>query len=162
MIRRALICFTLVVMLFMSMALPVLADDDNDYVSTKFIYMLDGKNIADFAPDMVIGSKNFFIIHNQGIIYVTYTTENRTIFNNKPYQNGIISFPMEDNSHLVIMNSNHETLVDSKLHVLNVENFFLYVFPLKYQQIAVSIILAFFVSLFAVYVLFVTREQRIL
>jgi hypothetical protein len=145
-------------MIFVNVALA-----DDDYIIAKFIYMFDGKNIIGISQDIVISTSNFYILHNEGIIFVNYTSSNGTsILKNKPYQSGIISFPMYDESLFTVTDTEGNVLISARLHVLNVQNFFAYIFPMKYQQIAISILFAFLMSLLVVFVLYISREQWIL
>jgi len=154
---RAIFLFFLVLTIFLSFIPQTHAES-----SDKFIYFIDGKNIIDISPDVVIGSDSVLIVHSHTILHVTYTCGNKTYYNDKIIIKKVFELKIYDNAHLVITDMDGNIIVDTNIHTLNFGNFFEYVFPLKYQQLAISVCLAFIVSILLVYALFVNREIKIL
>lgn len=154
---RAIFLFFLVLTMFLSLIPQTYAE-----TSDKFIYFIDGKNIIDISPDVVIGSDSVLLVHSHNILRITYTCGNQTYYDDKTIVKKVVILDVYDNAHLVITDINDNVIVDCVIHTLNIGNFFEYVFPLKYQQLAISVCLAFIVSILLVYALFVNRETRIL
>lgn len=154
---RLIIFFLLVLTMFLSF-IPL----TNAETSDKFVYFIDGKNILDITSDMVIGKTTFLVIHGYSLIKITYTTINQTIYDNKTFVKPVFNLDVYDNSHLIIMDNDNNIIVDVYIHTMNIGNFFQYVFPLKYQQLAITVLLAFLVSLLLIYAFFINKVTRIL
>jgi len=154
---KAIFLFLLALAIFISFIPQTHAES-----SDKFIYFIDGKNMIDISPDVVIGSDSVLIVHSYTILHITYTCGNKTYYDDKTMIKKLFQLDIYDNAHLVITDMDNNVIVDSHIHTLNIENFLEYVFPLKYQQLAISVCLAFVVSLLFVYAYFINREIKIL
>lgn len=154
---KGIFLFFLVLTMFLSLFPQSHAES-----SDEFIYFLDGKNIIDISADVVIGSDSILILHSYNILTVNYVCGNQTYINNVKYIKKVFTLNIYDDAHLTIRDVDDNIIIDCYIHTLNVGNFFEYVFPLQYQQLAITVCLAFIVSIFIVYAFFINRETRIL
>lgn len=154
---KTVLLFILVLTMFLSFIPQVNAETPD-----KFIYFIDGKSILDISPDVVIGSDSFLVVHSYPLLRVTYTCGDEIYLDDKAIIKKVFQLNVYDNAHLVITDMDNNVIVDIHIHTMNIGNFFEYVFPLKYQQLAISVCLAFFVSILLVYAFFINRETRIL
>jgi len=154
---KAIFLFFLILTIFLSF-IPQTHGESSD----KFIYFLDGKNVIDISANVVIGSDSILVVHSYNILTVNYVKGNETYINNARYIKKVFTLNVYDNAHLTIRDMNDNVVVDCFIHTLSIGNFFEYVFPMQYQQLAITVCLAFIVSILLVYALFVNRESRIL
>lgn len=154
---KTILLFFLILSMSLSFSLQTQAKSPE-----AFIYFIDEKNILDVSSDMVIGSDTILVVHSYSMLHVTYTCGNETYFDDKIIIKKVFELTVYDDAHLVIRDMDNNVVVDCHIHTLSIENYFEYIFPLKYQQLAISVCLAFIVSILLVYVCFVNKQRKIL
>lgn len=154
---KTILLFFLILTMFLSFTPQTQAKTPD-----SFIYFIDGKSILDISPDMVIGSDTIMVVHSYAMIHVTYTCGNKTYYDDKMFIKKVFELTVYDDAHLVIRDMDNNIVVDSHIHTLSIGNYFEYIFPLKYQQLAISVCLAFIVSVLLVYACFVNKQRKIM
>ena len=154
---KTILLFFLVLTMFLSFTPQTQATTPE-----SFIYFIDGKSILDISPDMVIGSDTIIVVHSYTMIQVSYTSGNKTYYDDKMFIKKVFELTVYDDAHLVIRDMDNNVIVDCHIHTLSIENYFEYIFPLKYQQLAISVCLSFIVSVLLVYACFVNKQRKIM
>lgn len=141
---------------------PLIHADDSQPTDDKFIYVIDGMHLITISPDIVSSSHSLVLVHNYISLSLTYTYENGTVIKKQKIVTNVIQLKIYDDTHLVLTDTENNVVMDIHIHAMNIENFFKYVFPLQYQQLAVSVILAFISSAILIVAFYIKHETKII
>jgi ribosomal protein L31 len=161
--KRFIITIILALTLFLSILPITIADDTITNADTSnFLYIIDGTHLLSISPDVVTNSKNIFILHDYTSLKIDYRYENGSIIQMSTVKKTVIKLDIYDNTHLILTDSENNVILDMHIHAMTIENFFKYVFPLQYQQLALSVVLAFISAIILIYAFYIKKETKIL
>jgi len=152
--------FIFLIIMFPVISSISIAEDTN--TEDHFIFVIDNNRLTGISPDMVVSSKNIIIVQDYLVVDIDYVAANGTVIKTGTLTGSVIKLPRVDGAHLIIKDKQNNVILESTIHEMNIANFFTYIFPMQYQQLVMSVILAFIASIVIVVAFYINKETQII